>query len=109
MQQPKRCLLYLCDLQWRTAQTNCIVSDRTPRLCMMRDVETDKEYAERQTIMAVLVEGQFVDFFLAPQTVEGGSNLICISIHRALTRLFDTHCSDGTLAYIDELYAQLDN
>ncbi|CAM9607183.1 unnamed protein product [Sphacelaria rigidula] len=59
---------------------------------------TDKGYAERQKIMAVFVEGQFVDFFLAPQTVGGGSNLICTSIHRAVARLFDTHCSDGTLA-----------
>ncbi|CAN0101251.1 unnamed protein product [Sphacelaria rigidula] len=70
---------------------------------------TDKGYAERQKIMAVLVEGQFVDFFLAPQTVGGGSNLICTSIHRVLTRLFDTHCSTGTPAYINELYAQFDN
>jgi len=32
----------------------------------------DRGYAERQKIMAVLVEGQFVEVFLTPQTLGGG-------------------------------------
>lgn len=38
-----------------------------------------------------------------------GSNLICTSIHRALSRLFQTHCVDGRDPYIDQLYVQVDN
>lgn len=45
-----------------------------------------------------------VSLFLAT-----GSNLICTSIHKALTRLFDLHCKPGTQPYIEELFIQVDN
>lgn len=36
-----------------------------------------------------------------------GSNLICTAIHRALTRLFETHRDHDP--YIEELFLQVDN
>ncbi|CAM9457767.1 unnamed protein product, partial [Sphacelaria rigidula] len=59
--------------------------------------------------MAVLIEGQFVEIFLTPQTVGGGGNLICTAIHRALSRLFETHSVEENDPYISELYIQGDN
>lgn len=41
-------------------------------------------YAERQKIMAVLVEGQFVEIFLTPQNLGGGG---CISLDVAVVSL----------------------
>lgn len=38
---------------------------------MVRMGTTGSEYAERPTVMTVLVERQFVDFFLSPLTVGG--------------------------------------
>lgn len=38
-----------------------------------------------------------------------GSNLICTSIHKALTRLVKNHGSGRKRPHIDELYVQVDN
>ncbi|CAN0222306.1 unnamed protein product, partial [Scytosiphon promiscuus] len=55
---------------------------------------TDRGYAERQKIMAVLVEGQFI-MFLTPQNLGGGCNLICTALHHAFNRLFEKHVPAG--------------
>lgn len=41
-------------------------------------------------------------------TFAAGINLICTSIHRVLTRIFEAHVRDGQ-AYIEELFLQVDN
>lgn len=38
-----------------------------------------------------------------------GSNLVCTTIHLALSRLFETHAVAGTKPYIGTLVVQVDN
>ncbi|CAM9391774.1 unnamed protein product, partial [Hapterophycus canaliculatus] len=69
----------------------------------------DRGYSERQKIMAVLVEGQFMDIFLTPQNLDGGCNLICTSLHHTFNRLFEKHVPAGKQPFIHHLTIQVDN
>lgn len=63
---------------------------------MSASVPSHKGYTQRIT-------------FYCAFCARAGSNLICAAIHRALSRLFETHVADGEKAYIDELFCQVDN
>ncbi|CAN0292175.1 unnamed protein product [Ascophyllum nodosum] len=69
---------------------------------------TDRGYGERQKIMAVLVEGQFMEVFLTPQNLGGGCNLICTALHHTFNRLFEEHVPAGTQPFIDHVTCQVD-
>ncbi|CAB1104354.1 unnamed protein product [Ectocarpus sp. CCAP 1310/34] len=51
----------------------------------------DRGYSERQKIMAVHIEGQFVEVYFTPQYLGGGCNLACTAAHLAITRIIDKY------------------
>lgn len=74
-------LIRMVNMYWCTVAILPLLTWRSSAL-MSTVITTHRGYAERQKMMAVVVEGQFVEFYLTPQTVGGGEFLfvtVCFS------------------------------